>query len=151
MKKRKATRRRRSSVSGLKMQPVKGLLTFATIGSGAGTALGAGQLAAKAEKGKMGILRSKQGAWFLGIGGLIGAFAIPGKGLWSQLGRGISLGAVGHSAKVLLTDEDWAGNPIVYDTIKEASAVAGLWYPGQSSAGAFNNGVGNRRVQYGRN
>ncbi len=148
MKKRKGTRRRRSSsVSGIKMQSPKALLNVPTMGAAAGTAYGAGKMAEKATGTEYAMLRSKQGAKQLAVAGTAGALFIPGNGILSKIARGVSAGLALHGVKVLATDEDWAGNPVTAET---NDAVAGLWYPGQSSTGQFNNGVSGRGVQYGR-
>lgn len=149
MKKRKTTRRRRSSVSGFKMQSPKTLLNIPTAGSAAVTAYGAGKLASNATGNEMAILRSKQGAKILTIGGGLVAFFMPGSGLMAKIIRGVGAGAAAHGAKVWATDEDWAGNAVTADKM---DAVAGwcyqnrnLEYGGQSSNGQLAYAGGGRR------
>lgn len=143
MKKKKGTRRR-ASVSGIKMQPVKGLLNLPTLGTAGVVAYGSGKMAADATGADYAMLRSKQGATQLAIAGTAGVLLIPSNTLLGKIARGAALGAMLHGVKVLATDEDWAGNAVVID--KTADVVAGFPYiPGQMSA----NGVGSRgRLRY---
>lgn len=105
------------------MQPVKGLLNLPTGGAAVGTVLAINSMVEKAKPAERAILRSKDGAKIMALGGGLGAVFIPGNGLVSKIARGVALGAAAHGLKVLATDEDWGGNAV---TAEKMDAVAGV-------------------------
>lgn len=144
---RKTRKRRRASVGGLSITKPKDMLNVPTLGAAGVTAYGAAKMAGDATGKDYAILRSKEGAKQLAIGGAAGALLIPGNGLLSKIGRGVAVGLALHGLKVMATDQDWAGNDVTFDKTAE---VAGWPYiPGQGSYNA-NNGNGNarNRVRY---
>lgn len=146
---RKTRKRRSASVAGVSITKPKEMLNLPTMASAGVTAYGIAKMAEGATGDEYAMLRSKEGATQLSIGGLVVAFLTPGKGNISKVIRGVGAGAALHGIKVMATDKDWMGNDVTFEKTADVAGYpfipGGYARPGRPGATAVPSGNG---VQY---